>query len=73
MREEERRGGVCFFSVILLFSSPLLLSFILLTIARSRVLDFQQRPHRAGGLLHGTFTGIRGVVAGTHRLTRPAL
>lgn len=46
---------------------------LLLTIARSRVLDFQQHPHRAGGLLHGTFAGICGVVAGTHRLVRPAL
>lgn len=47
--------------------------YILLTVARSRVLDFQQHTHRASGLLHGTFTGIRGVVAGTHRLVRPAL
>lgn len=45
----------------------------LLTVARSRVLDLQQHPHRASSLLHGTFTGICGVVAGTHRLVRPAL
>lgn len=37
------------------------------------MLDFQQHPHRASSLLHGTFTGICGVVTGTHRLLRPAL
>lgn len=45
----------------------------LLTVARSRMLDFQQHPHRTSSLLHGTFTGICGVVTGTHRLIRPAL
>lgn len=45
----------------------------LLTVARSRVLDFQQHPHRTSSLLHGTFTGICGVVTGTHRLIRPTL
>ena len=45
----------------------------LLTVARSRVLDLQQHPHWTSSLLHGTFTGICGVVAGTHRLVCPAL
>lgn len=37
------------------------------------MLDFQQHPQRASCLLHGTFTGICGVVTGTHCLIRPAL
>lgn len=45
----------------------------LLTVARSRVLDLQQNSHRASGLFHGTFAGICGVIAGTHRLICPAL
>lgn len=45
----------------------------LLTVTRSRVLDLQQHPHRTSSLFHGTFTGVRGVVAGAHRLVRPAL
>lgn len=60
-----------------LFHSFCFLSYFafchLLTVARSRVLDLQQHPHRTSSLLHGTFTGICGVVAGTHRLIRPAL
>lgn len=45
----------------------------LLTVARSWVLDFQKHSHRTSSLFHGTFTGICGVVAGAHRLLRPAL
>lgn len=37
------------------------------------MLDFQQHPHRTSSLLHGTFAGIRGVVAGAHGLVRLAL
>lgn len=60
-------GGVLF----LLFHISLFV--FLLTVARSCVLDFQQHPHRTSSLLHGTFAGICGVVAGAHRLVRPAL
>lgn len=45
----------------------------LLTVARSRVLDFQKHSHRTSSLFHGTFTGICGVVAGAHRFVCPAL
>lgn len=62
----ERGKGVSFFFHILCFCR-------LLTVARSRVLDLQQHPHRTSSLFHGTFTGICGVVAGTHRLVCPAL
>lgn len=65
--------GVISFQLYFLSLFFLLFFFLLLTIARSRVLDFQQHPHRAGGLLHGTFAGVCGVVAGTHRLIGPAL
>lgn len=62
-----REGGGRFLSLLRFYVC------CLLTVARSRVLDLQQNPHRASGLFHGTFAGIRGVVAGTHRLIRPAL
>lgn len=45
----------------------------LLTVARSRVLDLQQSSQGASGLFHGAFAGICGVIAGAHRLIRPAL
>lgn len=63
-----RRGRRVFCFILFIFCFC-----CLLTVARSRVLDFQQHPHRTSSLLHGTFTGICGVVAGTHRLIRPAL
>lgn len=69
---ERKEGGVLFFSCVH-FLSYFFCFCYLLTVARSRVLDLQQHPHRASGLLHGTLAGIRGVVAGTHRLVRPAL
>lgn len=53
-----------------IFYFPLL---FLLTVAESCVFDFQQHPHRTSSLLHGTFTGICGVVAGAHHLIRPTL
>lgn len=63
----EREEGVLFhFFLIFCFCC-------LLTVARSRVLDFQQHPHRTSSLLHGTLAGICGVVAGAHCLIRPAL
>lgn len=34
------------------------------------MLNLQENPQRASGLLHGTLAGIRGVVAGAHRLLR---
>lgn len=49
------------------------ITFYLLTVARSWVLDFQQHPLRTSSLLHGTFAGVCGVVAGTHRLICPTL
>lgn len=61
-------GEGCFVSFFFIFCFC-----YLLTVARSRVLDFQQHSHRTSSLLHGTFTGICGVVAGTHRLVCPAL
>lgn len=64
----EREEGVLFHIFFFIFCFC-----CLLTVARSRVLDFQQHPHRTSSLLHGTFAGICGVVAGTHRLIRPAL
>lgn len=62
-----REGGGSFLSLLRFYVC------CLLTVARSRVLDLQQNSHRASGLFHGTFAGICGVVAGTHRLIRPAL
>lgn len=46
---------------------------IALTVARSGVLYFQQHPRGAGSFLHGTLTGVSGIVAGTDRLLRLTL
>lgn len=37
------------------------------------MLNLQERSQRAGSLLHNTLWGVGGVVAGAHRLVRPAL
>lgn len=34
------------------------------------MLNLQENPQRASGLLHGALAGIRGVVAGAHGLLR---
>lgn len=64
----EREGGMFLFILFFIFCFC-----CLLTVARSRVLDFQQHPQRTSSLLHGTFAGICGVVTGTHRLVCPTL
>lgn len=40
------------------------------SVARSGVLHFKQYAGGAGGFLHGTLAGVRGIVTGTDRLIR---